>query len=117
MIIVSSDEVPGRSIDDTFGLVKGSAVRARPFFRDVMAFLRVLVGGEIPEYTKMLAETREQALDRMIEQARNLGADAVITVRFVTAQTISGAAELLAYGTAVRLAPLPGSESDSSSRS
>lgn len=116
MIIVSSDQVPGRSIEETFGLVKGSAVRARPFFRDVMAFLRVLVGGEIPEYTKMLAETREQALDRMAERARDLGANAVITVRFVTAQTISGAAELLAYGTAVRLAPRPGDEPDASPR-
>lgn len=114
MIVVSSDDVPGRSIEETCGLVKGSAVRARPFFRDVMAFLRVLVGGEIPEYTKMLAETREQALDRMLEQARDIGADAVITVRFVTAQTISGAAELLAYGTAVRLAPMPDDKPDPS---
>jgi len=103
MIIVSCDEVPAREIAEALGLVKGNAVRARPVFRDIMAFLRVLVGGEIPEYTKMMAETREQALDRLVEEARVLGADAVVAVRFVTAQTMSGAAELLAYGTAVRL--------------
>ncbi len=103
MIVVSSDLIPGKHITRTLGMVKGNAVRARPIFRDIMAFVRTLVGGEIPEYTKMLAETREQALDRMMEEARSLGADAVVATRFVTAQTMSSAAELLVYGTAVKL--------------
>ncbi|MDQ7006188.1 MAG: YbjQ family protein [Acidobacteriota bacterium] len=103
MIVVSSDLIPGRRIAATLGLVKGNAVRARPVFRDIMALLRGLVGGEIPEYTKMLAETREQALDRMIGEARALDADAIVAARFITAQTMAGAAELLVYGTAVKL--------------
>ena len=103
MIVVSSDLIPGRRIARTLGMVKGNAVRARPVFRDIMALLRTLVGGEIPEYTKMLAETREQALDRMVEEAQALGADAIVATRFITAQTMAGAAELLVYGTAVKL--------------
>ena len=103
MIIVTCDEIPGREISRTLGMVKGSAVRARPFFRDIMAFLRVLVGGEIPEYTKVLAETREQCMDRMIEEAEGLGADAIVAVRFVSAEVASAAAEFLVYGTAVVL--------------
>jgi len=80
-------------------------VRARSLPRDIMALLRMLVGGEIPEYTKAMAETREQALDRMVDQARELGADAVVAVRFVSAELIGGAAELTVYGTAVVLEP------------
>lgn len=103
MIIVTCDEVPGRKIKTTLGLARGSAVRARPFFSDIMAFLRVLVGGEIPEYTKMLAETREQCLDRLRDHAESLGANAVVATRFVSAEVMAGAAEFLAYGTAVIL--------------
>ncbi len=103
MIVVTCDGVPGRKITATLGLAKGSAVRARPFFSDIMAFLRVLVGGEIPEYTKMLAETREQCLDRLVEDAERLGADAVVATRFVSAEILNNAAEFLVYGTAVTL--------------
>ena len=105
MILVTTDEIPGRAIARTLGLVRGSSVRARPLTRDIMAVFRNMVGGEIPEYTKMLAESREQALDRMITEAKGLGADAVVGIRFVTSQIMSGAAELLVYGTAVALAP------------
>ncbi len=104
MIVVSTDGVQGREIAESLGLVRGNAVRARSLVRDIMAVVRMLVGGEIHEYTKMLAETREQALDRMIHEAEDKGADAVVGLRFVTAQTMAGAAEFLAYGTAVRLA-------------
>lgn len=103
MIIVTCDEVPGRKIKTALGLARGSAVRARPFFSDIMAFLRVLVGGEIPEYTKMLAETREQCLDRLRTHAESLGANAVVATRFVSAELMTGAAEFLVYGTAVIL--------------
>ncbi len=104
MILVTTNDVPGRRIERACGLVRGNSIRARSVFSDVKAGLRVVVGGEIPEYTKMLAETREQALDRLIAEAEALGANAIVGLRFVTAQTMLGAAELLAYGTAVRLA-------------
>ena len=84
-------------------IVRGNTIRARPIGRDIMAGLRNIVGGEIVEYTKMVAESREQALDRMTAQARDLNADAVVGVRFMTSSMMQGAAELLAYGTAVRL--------------
>lgn len=103
MMMTTTDTVPGRKIIETRGLVRGSAVRGRPLPRHIMATLRGLVGGEIPEYTKTLAETREQALDRLQEQARELGADAVVGIRFVTVEMMGPAAELLAYGTAVLL--------------
>jgi uncharacterized protein YbjQ (UPF0145 family) len=83
------------------GLVRGNTIRARHVGRDIMAGLRTLVGGEISEYTKLFAEAREQALDRMLEEARGLGANAVLEVRFATSMVMSGAAELLVYGTAV----------------
>jgi uncharacterized protein YbjQ (UPF0145 family) len=103
MILVTTEGLgPGHPVE-SLGLVRGSAVRARSLPRDVMAFLRGLVGGEIPEYTAMLAQTREQALDRMIVEAERLGADAIVGVRFVTAEIKGNAAELLVYGTAVRL--------------
>ncbi len=108
MILVTTDEIPGRRIARTLGLVRGSSVRARPLTRDIMALFRNMVGGEIPEYTKMLAESREQALDRMFAEAKALGADAVVGIRFVTSQIMSGAAELLVYGTAVVLEENPG---------
>jgi len=104
MIIVTCDTVPGRQIAETFGLVRGNAVRARHLGKDIGAMFKNIVGGEIPEYTKLLAEVREQALDRMRDEARARGADAVVCLRFASAEISAGAAEILAYGTAVRLA-------------
>jgi len=103
MIIVSSDQVPGKEIVRTMGLVKGNTIRARHIGKDIMAGLRNIAGGEIEEYTKMMAESREQALDRMAEQAEGLGANAIVGVRFTTTSMMQGAAELLVYGTAVRV--------------
>jgi uncharacterized protein YbjQ (UPF0145 family) len=101
MIIVTSNEIPGKRIIKTLGLVRGNTIRARHLGRDIMAALRNIVGGEVTDYTKMLAEAREQALDRMVEEASKLGANAVISLRFATSMVMQGAAELLAYGTAV----------------
>lgn len=101
MIICTSDSIPDRRILRTLGLVRGSAVRGRHLGRDLLAFFRNLVGGEIHEYTKMLAETREQALDRMIEEARNYGANAIVAVRFTTSAPAGGTSEVLVYGSAV----------------
>ena len=111
MIIVTTSEIPGKRIEKSLGLVRGNTVRCRHFGKDILAVLRNLVGGEVEEYTKMLAEAREQALDRMMYDAARLGANAIIEVRFGTASTMSGAAELLAYGTAVYVEDLvPGTE-------
>jgi len=104
VILTTSDQVAVRPVRRTLGLVRGNSIRSRHFGHDLMAMLRSLVGGEIPEYTKMLAEAREQAVDRMIEEAQMLGADAIVAVRFQTSMVMSGAAEMLCYGTAVRLA-------------
>ena len=101
MIVVTSSSVAGRRVTRTLGLVRGNTIRARHVGKDIMAVLRNLVGGEVTEYTKMMSEAREQALDRMVEEARGLGANAVVDVRFVTSMLMQGAAELLAYGTAV----------------
>lgn len=101
MIIVTSGEVPGRRVIKSLGLVRGNTIRARFLGKDVMAVLRHIAGGEIREYTKMMAEAREQAIDRMIEDAEALGANAVIGVRFQTSMIMSGAAEILCYGTGV----------------
>lgn len=101
MILCTTDDVPGRRIVRTLGLVRGNTIRARHVGHDVMAMLRNLAGGEVREYTKMLAEAREQAIDRMIEEAEALGANAVVGVRFQTAELMRGAAEMLCYGTAV----------------
>lgn len=101
MIMVSSDEIPGKRIIKTLGLVRGNTIRARHIGRDIMAKLRGLIGGEITDYTKMIAEAREQALDRMVAEAEKLGANAIVTVRFGTAEIMIAAAEILAYGTAV----------------
>lgn len=105
MIITTTDTIPGREIAEVYGLVKGTTVRARHIFRDLGATIRNMVGGEIPEYTKLIAETREQAIDRMVDQARAHGADAVVAFRFATAEVAKAAAEVVAYGTAVKLAP------------
>ncbi len=101
MIVVTDNHIAGKRIVRTLGLVRGNTIRARHLGRDVLAILRNLVGGEISEYTKMFAEAREQALDRMVEEARDLGANAVIMTRFATSELMQGASELLAYGTAV----------------
>jgi uncharacterized protein YbjQ (UPF0145 family) len=104
MIIVTTPDVPGRRIEEILGLVRGNTIRGRHLGRDVQAVLRNMAGGEIREYTKMMAETREQAIDRMVDEAEALGADAVVAVRFQTCEVMKGAAEMLVYGTAVTLA-------------
>jgi len=103
MIVTMGETVPGRQVSEIVGTVKGNTVRTRFFGRDIMAALRNLVGGEVPEYTKLMAEAREQAIDRMIADAESKGADAVISLRVTTSMIMGGSAELLAYGTAVRL--------------
>jgi len=101
MIVVNTEFISGKKIIKTLGLVKGNTIRVRHIGKDITASLRTLIGGEVPEYTKMLAESREQALDRLIEDAKNLGANAVTNVRFSTSMIMKAAAEILAYGTAV----------------
>ncbi len=103
MILTNTETVPGREVVEILGVVKGNTVRARNIGRDILALLKNVVGGEIEEYTKLIAEAREQALDRMIAQAEALGADAVINLRFSTSYIMSSASEILAYGTAVKL--------------
>ncbi len=103
MIIVTTPDLPHAKVTGTLGLVRGNSVRTRHVGRDIIAMLRNLAGGEVHEYTKMLAEAREQAIDRMIEEAQALGADAVISVRFQTSMVMAGAAEMLCYGTAVKV--------------
>lgn len=103
MIVVTTSEVAGSVITDVLGMVRGSSIRTRHLGRDVIAVLRNIAGGEVYEYTKMLAEAREQAVDRMVEEAQALDADAIVGVRFQTSMVMSGAAEMLCYGTAVGL--------------
>ncbi|WP_298492295.1 YbjQ family protein [uncultured Maritimibacter sp.] len=103
MIVVTTDSLPGREIAQTLGLVRGSTVRAKHIGSDIVASLRNLVGGEVREYAALLAGAREQALDRMIAEARTMGADAVVGARLETSTIAQGASEILAYGTAVRL--------------
>lgn len=105
MIIVTTLDVQGKQIKRTLGMVRGSSIRSRHIGQDIMAVLRNIAGGEVREYTKMLAEAREQALDRMVEEARTLEADAVVCVRFQTSMVMAGAAEMLCYGTAVTFEP------------
>lgn len=101
MLVVTASEIVGQKTLKTLGLVRGTTVRAHHVGNDIIAFLRNMVGGEVLEYTKMLAESREQALDRMIEEAKKLGANAITDVRYSTSDIASGAAEVLIYGTAV----------------
>ena len=101
MIITTSDQVQGKKITETIGLVRGSTIRARHVGRDIMAGLRSLVGGEIVDYTKMMAEAREQAIQRMVEDAEKKGANAVVGMKFTTSMIMSNASEILAYGTGV----------------
>lgn len=101
MILATSDSIPGKRIVRVLGLVRGNTIRARHIGHDIMAVLRNMVGGEITDYTKMVAESREQSVDRMIAEAEKLGANAIVTIRFSTSSMMQGAAELLCYGTAV----------------
>jgi len=101
MIMSTTETIEGKKIVKHLGLVKGNTIRARHIGRDIMASLRNVVGGEITDYTKMMAESREQALDRMIEDAQNLGANAIVGVKFATSMVMQSASEILAYGTAV----------------
>lgn len=103
MILSTIDEIAGKEIVEVLGLVRGNTIRARHVGKDIVAVFKNIVGGEITDYTKMLGESREQALDRMITDAESLGADAIVGVRFTTSSVMQGAAELLAYGTAVRI--------------
>jgi uncharacterized protein YbjQ (UPF0145 family) len=103
MIVVTTDEVPGHRITQVFGLVQGSSVRARHLGTDILAFFKNLTGGEILQYTKLMAEAREQALDRMREEAVRHGANAIVAVRFSSTDISEGASELLVYGTAVQI--------------
>ncbi len=101
MIIVTTDVIVGKRIVKTLGLVRGGTIRAKHLGRDIVAGLRGVVGGEIKEYTKLMAESREEAMQRMVEQAEKMGANAIVGTRFMTAMVMSGAAEILAFGTAV----------------
>lgn len=106
MIIVTSDSIANHRVARTLGLVRGTSVRGRHFGKDLVAVMRRTVGGEIKEYTKILSETREQALDRLVEDAESLGANAVINLRFASSEIMRGAAEILVYGTAVVVEPV-----------
>lgn len=103
MIVVNTETIPGREIGEVLGLVRGNTIRAKHLGKDIMAGLRNIVGGELTEYTEMISEAREEALNRMVEEAQKLKADAVVNVRFTTSQVATGAAEILVYGTAVSL--------------
>jgi len=103
MILVTTDNIPGRTVVSTIGMVRGNTVRAAHAVHDMKAWFKNLVGGEVEEYTKLLAEAREQAIDRMVAEAQTRGANAIVAVRFVTSEIDDGCAELLVYGTAVRV--------------
>lgn len=103
MIITTTDSIPNKEIAEIKGIARGSTVRARNLGRDIFAALKNVVGGEIEEYTKLQAQAREQAIQRMTNDANKLGADALINVRFTTSMIMQGASEILAYGTAVKL--------------
>ena len=101
MILVNTDDIAHKKIVESLGLVKGNTIRARNVGRDMVAVFKNMVGGEIEEYTKLLGEAREQSLDRMAAQAEEMGANAVVNIRFSTSEIMSGAAEIMVYGTAV----------------
>ena len=103
MILTNLESVPGRTIKDHFGIVSGSTVRAKHVGRDIMAGLKNIVGGELKGYTQLLQESREQATERMIQQAEQLGANAVVNIRYATSSVAQGASELYVYGTAVKI--------------
>jgi len=101
MIIVTTAEIPNKKVKEALGIARGSTVRARNIGRDIFAGLKNLVGGEISEYTKLQADSREQAIQRMIDDAEKMGANAVINIRLTTSMVMQGCSEILAYGTAV----------------
>tara|TARA_Y100000310_G_scaffold345863_1_gene471797 strand:- start:58256 stop:58570 length:315 start_codon:yes stop_codon:yes gene_type:complete len=103
MIITTTENIPNEKVTEILGVVRGNTIRARHVGRDIMAGIKSMVGGEIKSYTEMITKSREEALQRMIDAAENLGADAVVNVRFVTAEVLPQAAEVLAYGTAVKI--------------
>ena len=103
MILSNIDNIPNREISELLGIARGSTVRARNIGRDIFAGLKNIVGGEIEEYTKLQAQSREEAMQRMIKDAEHMGADAIVNIRFTTAMIMQGTAEILAYGTAVKL--------------
>ena len=105
LVLSTTPEVPGREVTATLGLVRGTAIRTRHVWHDFVEWLRNLVGAELDHYVKMIAETREQALERMRDHATELGADAIVGIRFEMSRITGGAAEMFVYGTAVRLAP------------
>ena len=106
MLTTNNNQIANREITEDLGLVKGNTIRAKHLGNDILASLRNLIGGEVKGYTKMITEARNQAITRMKEDARKKGADAVVNIRFTTSQVMAGAAEILAYGTAVKLEPL-----------
>lgn len=101
MIIATTEQIAGKKTVKTLGMAKGSSVRARHVGRDFVAGLRTIVGGEIPEYTQLMAQSRDEATKRMVSQAEEMGANAIVSARFVTSMVMQNAAEILAYGTAV----------------
>jgi len=101
MKITTSSQIAGKTIVETLGIVRGNTIRVRHLGRDILAQFRMLIGGEVHDYTKMMAEAREQAIDRMVDEARAAGANAVVDVRFTTSYIMTSAAEILVYGTAV----------------
>jgi len=101
LIIATTEQIAGKTIVKTLGMAKGSSIRARHVGRDFVAGLRTIVGGEIPEYTQLMAQSRDEATKRMVKQAEDMGANAIVSVRFVTSMVMQNAAEILAYGTAV----------------
>ena len=103
MIVTTQDKVENRTISQTLGVVSGQSIRARHVGKDILAGLRNLVGGEITEYSKLMAESREQAMDRMVKAAQEKGADAIVGIRFTTSMLQAGASEIFIYGTAVKL--------------
>ena len=103
MILTNLESVPGRTIKDHFGIVSGSTVRAKHVGRDIMAGLKNIVGGELKGYTQLLQESREQATERMVQQAEQLGANAIVNIRYATSSVAQGASELYVYGTAVKI--------------
>ena len=105
MLLSNTETVPGYEVTEILGLVQGNTIRAKHIGRDIMAGLKTLVGGEISGYTELMTEARKEAADRMIQEAESMGANAILNVRFTTASVMQGAAELLAYGTAVKVAP------------
>jgi uncharacterized protein YbjQ (UPF0145 family) len=112
MIVTTTESIAGHQIEETLGTVRGNTIRARNVGRDITQGLRNIVGGELKSYTGLMADSRDQATDRMVAEAEEMGADAVVSVRYITAEVTQGAAEILAYGTAVTLVPESESDAD-----